>query len=137
MSNPPFSPPTFSSAGVLEDIAITAIPFELPQGLQTQTGQVYRQGQMRLATGADELIAHRAVQVVENLAYGVLVRLSRVVTMVDWHGQNPLSPDDLGNAFMPDLKYLLELYNALNPPDYGLSLLGETRAIPWNCSIRR
>lgn len=130
MINAPFSPPTLVSPGVSEDIAITAIPFELPQGLQTETGQVCRQGQMRLATGADELIAQRAVQVIENQAYGVLVRLSRVVTMTGWPGPNVLSPDDLGNSFMPDLKYLLELYNALNPPDYGLSLLGEIQAIP-------
>lgn len=115
---------------VLEDIALTAIPFELPQGLQTATGQVYRQGRMRLATGADELIAQRAVQVIDSHAYGVLVRLSRVVAMTDWQGPEPLSPDDLGNSFMPDLKYLLALYNTLNPPNYELSLLGETQAIP-------
>ncbi|NER79383.1 MAG: hypothetical protein F6K42_07325 [Leptolyngbya sp. SIO1D8] len=152
MSIPSASPPTSeSSAFVPEDMIgdtlITSVPFELPQGLQTETGQVYRYGQMRLATGADELAAQRAAQVMDSSAYGILVRLARVVTIAGWpgakpanvdpHNSQPLSPDDLGNSFMPDLKHLLELYNALNPPDYGLSLLGETQAIPSISFIRR
>ncbi|MCG8368127.1 MAG: hypothetical protein MJA27_32935, partial [Pseudanabaenales cyanobacterium] len=48
-----------------------------------------------------------------------------------------LSPDDLGNLFMPDLHYLIERYNTINPPDYELSLVGESQAIPWKTFIRR
>lgn len=91
-------------------------------------------GQMRLATGADELAAQRAAQLLEHDAYGILVRLARVVSFADYPN---LSPDDMGDLFMPDITYLIDLYNDLNPPDYGLSLLGEPQAIPWHSFTRR
>jgi hypothetical protein len=102
------------------------IPFELPQGLEAD-GRVYRQGSMRLATGADELRAHKAAQALDNTAYGVLLRLARVVTLT---ARPALTADDMGELFMPDLNYLIELYNDINPPRCRLTLLGELPAIP-------
>ena len=117
-----------------DSILANQVSFELPQGLATTTGPVYRQGKMRLATGEDELMAQQAVQMLENNAYGVLVRLSRVAS---FDGHPPLTADDIGNLFMPDLTYLLNLYNALNPPHCELSVLGEPVAIPQtNCPRR-
>lgn len=112
----------------------TQLPFELPQGWVNETGKVSRHGQMRLATGADEWVAQQAAQVMANDAYGILMRLSRVIVLSD---RPPLSPDDMGTLFMPDIHYLIDLYNDLNPPDYRLSLLGEFQAIPWHSSPRR
>lgn len=100
--------------------------FELPQGF-AKDGQVYRQGHMRLATGKDEWVAQQNMQTSDNDAYSVLIRLSRVTSFTDYPH---LCPDDMGHLFMPDLSYLLELYNTLNPPECGLSLLGEGQAIP-------
>ena len=105
------------------------IPFELPQGLAAETGKVYRHGHMRLATGADEWEAQQAAEMLANDAYGILMRLSRVITLSD---RPRLSPDDIGQLFMPDIHYLIDLYNTLNPPDCRLSLLGEFQAIPWH-----
>ncbi|MCG8367217.1 MAG: hypothetical protein MJA27_28250, partial [Pseudanabaenales cyanobacterium] len=121
----PFTTTRFpSDMGSSRSAITTNVPFELPQGLETATGQVCRQGQMRLATGADELAAQRAAQMMDNDAYGVLVRLSRVISFTDQPCLSPaspdhpdtLSPDDLGNLFMPDLHYLIERYNTINPP---------------------
>ncbi|MBD0270261.1 MAG: hypothetical protein ICV77_18470, partial [Cyanobacteria bacterium Co-bin8] len=108
-------------------VAVPQIPFELPQGLAAEVGQVYRQGHMRLATGEDELLSQQSAQLLDSSAYGILVRLSRVIVLT---GCPALTADDLGNLFMPDIHYLIETYNALNSPEYRLSLSGESRAIP-------
>ena len=102
------------------------ISFELPQGF-SKAGQVYRQGQMRLATGEDEWVAQQRIQTAENDPHSILVRLSRVTSFTDYP---PLCPEDIGHLFMPDLNYLLGLYNTLNPPECELSLSGEAQAIP-------
>lgn len=109
-----------------QSLCVGMIPLELPQGLEL-TGKISRRGQMRLATGADELAGHQAAERMDSAAYGVLVRLSRVIALSD---RPSLSPDDLGELFMPDLTYLIDFYNDINPPDCELSLLGEFRAIP-------
>ncbi|MEM6254102.1 MAG: hypothetical protein AAF821_14385 [Cyanobacteria bacterium P01_D01_bin.156] len=111
----------------------TQVPLELPQGFTTET-EAYRQGHMRLATGADELAAHHGSQMMDSDAYGILLRLSRV-TQLQGHPQ--LSADDVGHLFMADVHYLIELYNDINPSDYRLSLMGELLAIPWNSCTKR
>lgn len=110
----------------------TLIPFELPEGLHLDANNVARQGEMRLATTEDEQVAQHAAHMMDNQAYGILVRLARVITLTGRSRTESLSPDDLGKLFMPDLTYLIELYNDINPPEYGLSLVGEPRAIPWS-----
>ena len=148
MIKPPISTtPQTSDSKIQEAVTRTAtppattyvIPFELPQGLIKEPGQCYRQGWMRPATGEDELMAQQGAMMTDNFAFGILVRLSRVIALAPQPDLDPvsLSPEDIGNLFMPDLRYLLELYNSINPPDYGLSLVGESRAIPWNSYIRR
>ena len=130
-----FTPAYWPAAtGSSSSIISIPVPFELPQGFAATTGHIYRHGHMRLATGADELMAHQAAEMLDNTAYSTLVRLSRVITLTD---QPDFSPDDVGNLFMPDLTYLIELYNDINPPAYGMSVLGETLAILWKRSTRR
>ena len=78
---------------------------------------------MRLTTGKDELNLQADSRISDNPAYGVLVILSQVIICL---GKiSPLTPELLEGLFLPDLNYLQEYYNLINPPEAAISLLGE------------
>ncbi len=59
----------------------TEFPFKLPRGyVDPQSGQLHRDGVMRLATAKDEIIPLQDYRVQGNRAYLVIVLLSRVIT---------------------------------------------------------
>src|SRR2546423_157442 len=92
----------------------TEFDFVLPRGYLDDTGSLHREGQMRLATAADEILPLRDPRVQGNPAYLVVILLSRVLTRLG--GIDPITPKTIENLFATDLAYLQDLYNQLNSP---------------------
>ncbi len=89
----------------------TEFEFILPKGLVDPEGNVHRNGMMRLSTAKDELLSQKDPKSQDG-AYGVLVRLSHVVTRL---GElSTVTPGLLENLFILDLAYLREFYNRIN-----------------------
>src|SRR5436189_6288107 len=57
----------------------TEYEFVLPQGFMDEDGELHREGVMRLATAADEILPLKDSRVQSNPAYLTLIVLSRVV----------------------------------------------------------
>jgi len=95
----------------------TEIEFSLPCGFIDGDGTLHRDGTMRRATAADEILPLRDPRVQANPAYLVVILLSRVVTRLG--GVDPITPKTIENLFASDLAYLQDLYNQLNGPDAG------------------
>src|SRR5215211_3281417 len=92
----------------------TEFDFVLPRGYLDDTGTLHREGQMRLATAADEILPLRDPRVQGNPAYLVVILLSRVITRLGGVGQ--ITPRTIEGLFATDLAYLQDLYNQLNGP---------------------
>jgi hypothetical protein len=90
----------------------TEFSFMLPRGFVDGSGQVHRQGVMRLATALDEIEALEDARVQANDAYLPVVLLSRVVLSLGSITQ--VSPQVVERLFAADLAYLEDLYMRLN-----------------------
>jgi hypothetical protein len=97
----------------------TEFPFTLPCGYIDGTGQVHRDGVMRLATALDEVQPLADPRVQTNQAYVSILLLSRVVTRLGDH--SPVSPFDVERLFAADFAFLQDLYVRLNEPGDGLA----------------
>lgn len=86
--------------------------FTLPLGYIDEDGNLYREGIMRLATAADEILPLKDARVQKNPAYLVVILLSRVVTRLG--GIPQITPATIEALFATDLEYLQDLYNKLN-----------------------
>jgi hypothetical protein len=86
--------------------------FTLPIGFVDEQGSIHRDGLMRLATAADEILPMKDPRVQKNAAYLVVVLLSRVVTRLG--GVHPITPKTIEGLFAADLGYLQNLYNDIN-----------------------
>ncbi len=93
----------------------TEYDFTLPFGLVDPDGTVHREGVMRLATAADEILPLKDVRVQKNPAYLSVILLSRVVTRVG--PVKPLTPKHVEELFAADVSYLQDLYNRINLPE--------------------
>jgi hypothetical protein len=124
--------------------------FVLPLGLVDEFGTLHREGTMRLATGADEILPLADPRVQKNPAYLSLILLSRVVTRLGT--VDPVTPKTMECMFAADLAHLQDLYNAVNglaPPEEivcpscnhaylrEVQPPGESMAIPSNGSTGR
>ena len=90
----------------------TEFPFTLPRGYVDASGNVHREGAMRLATARDEIEPLRSAEVKQNEAYLSVLQLSRVVTKL---GEVPeVTPDVVENLFAADFDHLQRLYERLN-----------------------
>jgi hypothetical protein len=90
----------------------TEFTFVLPRGLVGRDGEVHREGTMRLATAADEILPLRDPRVKSNSAYLVVILLSRVVIRL---GALPaVTPREVEALFAADLAYLQDFYNRIN-----------------------
>lgn len=90
----------------------TEFEFRLPKGYLDNTGTVHREGTMRLATAADEILPQKDPRVQSNPAYLVVILLSRVVTKLGTI--EAINPKVIEGLFASDLAYLQDLYNRLN-----------------------
>jgi hypothetical protein len=93
-------------------IPSTEFEFTLPKGLVDQEGNIHRKGKMRLSTARDELVLQKDSKVQESSAYGVLIRLSQVITHLG--DISSITPTLLENLFILDLAFLREFYNRIN-----------------------
>jgi hypothetical protein len=87
-------------------------PFTLPRGYVDTTGQVHREGSMRLATALDEIEAIQSPRVLANEAYLPVALLSRVITRLG--SLTSMSPAVIENFYVADLAFLEDLYLRLN-----------------------
>jgi hypothetical protein len=93
----------------------TEFEFTLPCGYLDDEGSLHRQGVMRRATAADEILPLRDPRVQSNSAYLVIILLSRVVTHL---GSLPqITPKVIEGLYATDLAYLQNLYNQVNSLD--------------------
>src|SRR3712207_6149633 len=90
----------------------TEYDFTLPKGYVDKQGTLHRDGRMRLATAADEIMPLRDPRVKTNPAYLTVIVLSRVVTRLG--ALDELSPPVIEGLFVEDLAYLQQLYRRIN-----------------------
>jgi hypothetical protein len=94
------------------DILQTEFNFTLPKGYVDEAGTVHKQGIMRLATAADEIMPLRDARVQQNPAYLTVILLSRVVTGLE--GLKMVTPRVIEDLYTSDFAYLQEMYNRIN-----------------------
>ena len=97
----------------------TEFEFTLPCGYLDEDGTLHREGVMRRATAADEILPLKDPRVQSNQAYLIIILLSRVITRLGTI--NPINPKVVEGLYAADLGYLQELYNRINL--YGKSSL--------------
>ncbi len=90
----------------------TEFEFKLPIGYQDETGTLHREGTMRLATAADEILPLRDPRVQSNQAYLIILLLARVITRLG--DMQQISAKVVEGLYTTDLTYLQELYNQIN-----------------------
>ncbi len=93
----------------------TEYDFTLPRGYADAEGRLHREGKMRLATAADEILPLRDPRVKENQEYLVLLILARVVTSLGTVRE--INETVIEKLFIQDLAYLQDLYNRINQMD--------------------
>ena len=86
--------------------------FILPQGFLDEDGTLHREGTMRLATAADEILPLKDPRVQKNPAYLVVILLARVVTRLG--DVRAITTNTIERLFVADLAYLQDLYNRIN-----------------------
>lgn len=90
----------------------TEYELTLPLGYVDAEGNLHREGVMRLATAADEILPLKDARVQSNEAYLVIILLSRVLVRL---GSLPqVTPKVIEELYAADLAYLQELYNRIN-----------------------
>jgi hypothetical protein len=90
----------------------TEFEFELPRGYLDSEATLHREGTMRLATAADEILPLKDPRVQANPAYLVVILLSRVITRLG--SLEAINPKVIEGLFAADLSYLQEFYNRIN-----------------------
>jgi len=90
----------------------TEFEFTLPIGYQDGDGTLHRDGTMRLATAADEILPLKDQRVQTNQAYLIVILLSRVITRLG--AVESINPKVIEGLYAADLAYLQEFYNQIN-----------------------
>jgi hypothetical protein len=101
----------------------TEYEFTLPMGYVDGEGNLHRQGVMRLATAADEILPLKDPRVQSNPAYLIVILLSRVISNLGTI--NSVNPGVVESLFAGDLSYLQDFYNQIN--------LNGNRVVQVNC----
>lgn len=90
----------------------TEFAFALPKGYVDESGNLLRDGAMRLATAADEILPMKDPRVQQNPAYLSIILLSRVITRLG--DLKMITPKIIEGLFSADFSYLQEMYNRIN-----------------------
>jgi hypothetical protein len=90
----------------------TEFEFTLPLGYADNDGNLHRNGVMRLATAADEILPLKDPRVQANEAYLIVILLSRVVSRLG--SMTQITPKVIEGLYAADLSYLQEFYNRIN-----------------------
>jgi hypothetical protein len=129
----------------------TEFEFRLPSGYVDGEGDLHREGRMRLATAADEILPLKDPRVQANPAYLVIILFSRVIIQLGT--LDVVNPKVIEGLFASDLAYLQDFYNRVNGAGSPLlkvacpyceqrfevepERLGESSATPSSSSTRR
>lgn len=90
----------------------TEFSFILPKGYVDRNGNLHKEGKMRLATAADEIIPLRDPRVQQNPGYLTIILLSRVITSL---GEMPTVDTKVVEGFYTaDLAFLQDFYQRIN-----------------------
>ena len=90
----------------------TEIAFTLPRGYVDASGNVHREGTMRLATARDEIEPLREVEVRQNEAYLCVLLLARTVTRIG--DVTEITPELVEGLYAADFDHLQRLYERVN-----------------------
>ena len=93
-------------------IIATEVEFTLPIGYRDGDGTLHRQGVMRLATAADEILPLKDHRVQSNPAYLTIIVLSRVIVRLGT--LDMINTKVIEDMFSRDFNYLQALYNKIN-----------------------
>jgi len=99
----------------------TEFEFTLPKGYVDSDGNLHKNGIMRLATAADEILPLKDPRVQKNPAYINIIRLSRVITKLGNISSESVTPLIIESLFTSDLSYLQEFYQKINR--YGITAM--------------
>lgn len=97
----------------------TEYEFTLPRGYLDNSGTLHKEGVMRLATAADEILPLKDLRVQQNPGYLTVILLARVVTGLG--GLPAVDTRVIENLYTADLAYLQDLYeriNSMETPSY-------------------
>ena len=94
----------------------TEFQFTLPKGYIDKDGNLHKEGIMRLATAADEILPQKDSRVQSNPAYLTVILLARVITKL---GKIQMNTEVIENLFASDLSYLQDLYRRINENGSG------------------
>jgi hypothetical protein len=86
--------------------------FTLPMGYVDETGTLHKEGKMRLATAADEILPMKDPRVQSNPAYLTVILLSRVISNLG--SLKMVTPMVIEGLFAGDFAYLQEMYTRVN-----------------------
>ena len=113
----------------------TDLEFTLPLGYVDADGDLHREGVMRLATAADEILPLRDPRVQQNEAYLTVIVLARVIvrlgSLADIH------TGVIEGLYASDLAYLQRLYERFNAADDADPVPATARAAAANGSALR
>ena len=90
----------------------TEYEFTLPRGYIDSAGILHKEGRMRLATAADEILPLKDPRVQQNPGYLTVILMARVIT-----GLGALPAVDtrvIENLYTADFAYLQDLYEKIN-----------------------
>lgn len=90
----------------------TEFEFTLPKGYIDKEGNLHKQGIMRLATAADEILPARDPRVQANPTYLVIILLSRVILKLGTLAE--INPGVIESLFVGDLAFLKGFYQQIN-----------------------
>jgi hypothetical protein len=107
----------------------TEFEFTLPCGYLDSAGTLHREGVMRRATAADEILPLKDARVVRNPSYLIVILLARVVTRLGSVEQ--INTKVMEDLYASDLAYLQKLYNRINSVEET-----ETQAVCPACAHR-
>ncbi len=93
----------------------TEVDFVLPKGYLDGDGVLHREGVMRLATAADEILPIKDSRVQQNPAYLTVIVLARVITRLG--SLADVNTKIVEGLFASDLDYLQQLYERINAAD--------------------
>ncbi len=90
----------------------TEFSFVLPKGYVDRDGNLHKNGTMRLAAAADEIVPLRDPRVQQNPGYLTIILLSRVITKL---GEMPaVDTRVVEGLYTADLAFLQDFYQRIN-----------------------
>jgi len=90
----------------------TEFEFTLPKGYVDSNGDMHKNGVMRLATAADEILPLRDQKVQQNPGYLTIILLARVITKLGT--LRAIDTRVIEGLYTADLVFLQDLYQRIN-----------------------